>query len=154
MKRIFQKLRKKSESPAGAPSPSSKEPSPAATTGGERRVAKRHAANVPAKMAYGFAGMPEPSQVKDINERGLFLYSVLPMAHGSTIEVELSLPQELAQPGKRRVRYSATVLRVEEKAGGELFGIAAAIKKCQILPDLPAPDETAKKAAKAAKSGG
>jgi hypothetical protein len=150
MKRVLDKLRNKmkvkpKETAAGSALPPQK-PSPT-----ERRVTRRHPANVPAKMEYGFAGMSEPSQIKDINERGLFLYSVLPLAHRSTIEVELILPPELAEPGKRRVRYTATVLRVEEKAGGELFGVAAAIKRCQVLADEPARQETQKAAAKAAK---
>jgi hypothetical protein len=153
MKRIFDKLRKKAE-PEHSSSPVKGGTPAAPGSSAERRVVKRHAANVPAKMAYGFAGLPEPSQVKDINEQGMFLYSVLPMAHGSTIEVELALPPELARPGKRRVRYTATVVRVEERAGGELFGIAAAIKACRIIPEPAAEEETTKKAAKAAKSSG
>jgi hypothetical protein len=152
MKSMFKKLRKKAE--PQQPSPVKGEAPAATGSGVERRVVKRHPANVPAKMAYGFAGLPEPSQVKDMNEQGLFLYSVLPMAHGSTIEVELTLPPELARPGKRRVRYTATVLRVEERAGGELFGIAAAIKACRVLPEPAAEEETTNKAAKAAKSSG
>jgi hypothetical protein len=150
MKRVLDKLRNKMKAKPEPTAPASPgqppKPSPA-----ERRVTQRHSANVPAKMEYGFAGMTEPSQIKDINERGLFLYSVLPLAYGSTIEVELVLPPQLAEPGKRRVRYTATVLRVEEKAGGELFGIAAAIKRCQILSDEPKHQEPKKEAAKAAK---
>ena len=147
MKKLFSNLRGKlkgeeiqaAESKRGAQPPQ---------TAAERRVVKRHQANIPAKMGYGFSGMSEPSQVKDINERGLFFYSVLPLAHGSTVEVEMTLPPELTHGNKRRVRYIASVVRVEEKAGGELFGIAAAIKRCEVLPE----DASKKEAAKAAKS--
>lgn len=157
MKRVFEKLRKKSDQsdhPPATPRQTTEEEPQVQQSRADRRVSRRHPANVPAAMAYGFAGMPEPSQVKDINERGLFLYSVLPLARGSTIEVELTLPPELEQPGKRRVRYSATVLRVEEKRESELFGIAAAIKSCRVLPDHAEQQEADTEKTKSAKNSG
>jgi hypothetical protein len=147
MKKLISSLRGKlkGDNSKAAETPGAQQSS---QTPAERRVVRRHQANVPATMGYGFSGMTEPSQIKDLNERGLFFYSVLPLAHGSTVEVELTLPPELTHSGKRRVRYTASVVRVEEKAGGELFGIAAAIKRCEILPE-EAPKKQAAQAAKA-----
>ncbi len=147
MKKLINSLRgklKENQAPAAEAKPGTQ------AAKAERRVTKRHEANLPAKMGYGFSGMSEPSQVKDINERGLFFYSILPLAHGSTVEVEMTLPPELTQGSKRRVRYTASVVRVEEKAGGELFGIAASIKRCEILPE-EAPKKEAAQAAKASR---
>jgi hypothetical protein len=48
--------------------------------------------------------------------------------------VEMVLPAELSIYGKRRVRYHASVVRVEPQPSEQRFGIAAAIKNCEELP--------------------
>jgi hypothetical protein len=105
-----------------------------ADPGNEKRVLSRHRICIPALLAYGIAGNSEKTEVTNLNERGLFVFCDASLPHGSLIQVELVLPPELSIYGKRRVRYHATVVRVEPQPSGQRFGIAAAIKKCEELP--------------------
>ena len=100
----------------------------------EKRVLSRHRVCIPAVVTYGMAAAGEKTEVTNLNERGLFVYCSTLLAHGSMIQLEMVLPAELSAYGKRRVRYHATVVRVEPQPSGERFGIAAAIKNCENLP--------------------
>ena len=102
--------------------------------GHEKRVLSRHRICIPAQLAYGIAGNSETTEVTNLNERGLFVYCSESLPRGASIQVELVLPPELSIYGKRRVRYHATVVRVEPQPSGHRFGVAAAIKKCEDLP--------------------
>jgi hypothetical protein len=101
----------------------------------EKRVLQRYRGSLSAILSYGLAGNSEQTEVTSLNERGLFVYSTSRPAIGCSIEVEVVLPAELVNYGKRRVRYHATVVRVEEQPSGQRFGIAAAIKRCEVLPE-------------------
>ncbi|MGE5204811.1 MAG: hypothetical protein ACM3PW_04290 [Chlamydiota bacterium] len=105
-----------------------------ASAGEEKRVLSRHRICIPAALTYGMAGSSEKTEVTNLNERGLFVYCSANLAHGTKIQVEMVLPAELNAYGKRRVRYHATVVRVEPQPSGQRFGIAAAIKNCENLP--------------------
>lgn len=103
-------------------------------SGDEKRVLGRHRVCIPAVLGYGVAGVTEKTEVTNLNERGLFVFCSTNLAHGSMIQVELVLPAELSIYGRRRVRYHASVVRVEPQPSGQRFGIAAAIKNCDALP--------------------
>ncbi|HEV2116057.1 MAG TPA: hypothetical protein VGR48_08545 [Terriglobales bacterium] len=103
-------------------------------SGDEKRVLSRHRVCIPAVLGYGVAGVTENTEVTNLNERGLFVFCSTNLAHGSMIQVELVLPAELSIYGRRRVRYHASVVRVEPQPSGQRFGIAAAIKNCDALP--------------------
>lgn len=103
-------------------------------TVGEKRVLGRHRLNIPALLSYGVSCSSEKTEVTNLNERGLFVYCTTRLAHGTMIQVEMVLPAELSVYGKRRVRYHASVVRVEPQPSGLRFGIAAAIKNCEELP--------------------
>lgn len=105
-----------------------------ASSGDEKRVLSRHRTCIPAVLTYGIAGASEKTEVTNLNERGLFVYCSTSLAHGMMIQVEMVLPEELSAYGKRRVRYHASVVRVEPQPSGQRFGIAAAIKNCENLP--------------------
>lgn len=105
-----------------------------ATSGNEKRVLGRHRICIPAVLTYGVSGTAEKTEVINLNERGLFVYCSNCLAHGTLIQVEMVLPAELSVYGKRRVRYQASVVRVEPQPSGQRFGIAAAIKNCKELP--------------------
>jgi hypothetical protein len=105
-----------------------------------KRVVPRLQVEVPAVLSYGVSGSKEETVVKNLNERGLFVYCSAPLGHGSMIEVELILPRKLAVYGKHRVRYHASVVRVEPQGDGERFGVAAAIKRCEVLPENGLPE--------------
>ena len=100
----------------------------------EKRVLSRHRICIPAVLTYGVSGSTEKTEVTNLNERGLFVYCHDCLAHGMLIQVEMVLPAELSIYGRRRVRYQASVVRVEPQPSGQRFGIAAAIKNCQELP--------------------
>ena len=102
--------------------------------GGEKRVLSRHRINIPAFLTYSVSGSSEKTEVTNLNEHGLFIYCSNRLAHGTMIKVEMVLPAELSIYGKRRVRYQASVVRVEPQPSGLRFGIAAAIKNCEELP--------------------
>ncbi len=105
-----------------------------AASGEEKRALGRHRICIPALLSYGVSGSSEKTEVTNLNERGLFVYCTTNLAHGTLIQVEMVLPAELNSYGKRRVRYQASVVRVEPQPSGQRFGIAAAIKNCQNLP--------------------
>lgn len=102
--------------------------------GTEKRVMNRHRICVPANVSYGVSASPEKTEVTNLNERGLFVYCSTRLPHGAIIQVEMVLPAELSVYGRRRVRYHASVVRVEPQPSGQRFGIAAAIKNCEALP--------------------
>lgn len=102
--------------------------------GTEKRVMNRHRICIPASVSYGVAASPEKTEVTNLNERGLFVYCSTRLPHGAIIQVEMVLPAELSVYGRRRVRYHASVVRVEPQPSGQRFGIAAAIKNCEALP--------------------
>lgn len=100
----------------------------------EKRVLNRHRVCIPAAVSYGVASNAEKTEVTNLNERGLFVYCSTRLPHGAIIQVELVLPPEFSIYGRRRVRYHASVVRVEPQPSGQRFGIAAAIKNCEALP--------------------
>lgn len=100
----------------------------------ERRVVQRYPGPLPATMSAGLSSFPEPVTMRDLNEKGLYLYSSTAFPRGATVEIVVELPTELSAYGKRRVHYTASVVRVEENVGEGKYGIAAVIKKCEVLP--------------------
>jgi hypothetical protein len=59
------------------------------------------------------------------------------MAEGSEVELVLILPPELTSGEKCWVCCHARVLRVEQGPGTD-FGIAAEIRRMDVLPEIPA----------------
>ena len=100
----------------------------------ERRAAQRFAGPVPATISAGLSSFPETVILRDLNEKGLYVLSSAAFPRGATLEVVTELPSELSMYGKRRVHYTASVLRCEENVEEGKYGIAAAIKKCEVLP--------------------
>ncbi len=100
----------------------------------ERRVVQRYPGPLPATMSAGLSSFPESVTMRDLNEKGLYVYSATAFPRGATVEVVTELPSALSVYGKRRVHYTASVVRVEENVGEGKYGIAAIIKKCEVLP--------------------
>jgi hypothetical protein len=109
-------------------------------TNEERRAVQRYAGPVPATVSAGLSSFPESATMRDLNEKGLYIYSTVAFPRGATLEVVTELPSELSLYGKRRVHYTASVVRVEENVGEGKYGIAAVIKKCEVLPPRRTPD--------------
>jgi hypothetical protein len=70
-----------------------------------------------------------------LSETGIFFYTDAQIAKGSEIEMVLVLPAELAKGTKRMVCCQASVVRLEHKENSREMGVAAVIKKLEVLPE-------------------
>src|ERR1700704_5420973 len=103
---------------------------------GERRSLKRIPTGVPARIRTR-QGIEHSGQTRDISANGVYLYSKSRMEEGSDVELVLILPPELTSGEKCWVCCHARILRVEQGSGND-FGVAAEIRRMDILPEIPA----------------
>jgi hypothetical protein len=103
-------------------------------SGKERRSQKRVLARIPVSIRSG-ADQASQGETRDISASGIFLYTTSRLQEGSALEMVLMLPPELTQGEKRWICCQAEVIRVE--GSGEQFGIAAAIRNMDTLPEIP-----------------
>ncbi len=96
-------------------------------------MGKRIVAQVPVQIRTATAQLEQTAHTRDLSTNGVFLYTHSRMAEGSEIEMVMILPAELTGE-KRWVCCHATVVRVE--SSGPRFGVAAAIKKMDFLPEI------------------
>jgi len=102
------------------------------TTTAERRSRKRVAARVPAQVR-SQAGQ-HTAETRDVSTNGVFLYTNSHIEKGTEVELVLILPPELTSGEKCWVCCQATVVRVEES--GREFGVAAKIRRMDVLPEV------------------
>jgi hypothetical protein len=102
------------------------------TTTAERRSGTRIATRVPTRVRTQ-QGDDHSAQTRDVSASGVFLYTKSRMEAGSDVELVLILPPELTSGEKCWVCCQATVVRVEED--GKEFGVAAQIRRMDILPE-------------------
>ena len=103
----------------------------------DRRSRQRVVTRLPVRVRTA-NGNPELSaQTRDVSTHGVFLYTEAPMVEGSDVELILILPPELTSGEKCWVCCHARILRVEHGTGKD-FGVAAEIRKMDILPEIPA----------------
>ena len=104
----------------------------------ERRSGRRISTRVPTRVraVQGADQTPQTAQTRDISASGVFLYSKSRMEKGADVELVLILPPELTSGEKCWVCCQATIVRVEED--GSEFGVAAQIKRMDILPEATA----------------
>jgi c-di-GMP-binding flagellar brake protein YcgR len=103
----------------------------------DRRSRERVAANLPVRVR---ANVPEAelsAQTRDVSTNGIFLYTQSRMEEGSDVELILILPPELTSGEKCWVCCHARIVRVEQGSGHD-FGVAAEIRRMDVLPELPA----------------
>jgi hypothetical protein len=98
----------------------------------ERRSRNRIAASVPTRVRIA-PGVEHAAQTRDVSSNGVFLYTKSNMEMGAEVELVLILPPELTAGQKCWVCCQATIVRAE-KMGTE-FGVAAKIKRMDILPE-------------------
>jgi hypothetical protein len=101
----------------------------------ERRSGTRVAARVPTRVRTA-QGSDHNAETRDVSANGVFLYTNSRMEQGTEVELVLILPPELTLGEKCWVCCQATVVRVEDQ-GGE-FGVAAQIRRMDILPEVSA----------------
>lgn len=106
----------------------------AMTKKSERRSSHRIEKEVPARLRAG-PSAPEYSAItRDLSEGGIFLYTSADVEPGSDVELVLVLPEELTGGEKCWVCCQASVVRVEPQ--GTQFGVAARIKRMDVLPEI------------------
>jgi PilZ domain len=104
-------------------------------TNGERRSASRISNRVPARMRTA-QGLELSAQTRDVSANGIFLYTQSRIEPGSEVELVLILPPELTSGERCWVCCQATVVRVEQS--GSEFGVAAQIRRMDLLPEMTA----------------
>jgi PilZ domain len=101
----------------------------------ERRSGTRVVARVPTRVRTA-QGVDHTAQSRDVSANGIFLYTNSRMEKGADVELVLILPPELTSGEKCWVCCQATIVRVEED--GSEFGVAAQIRRMDILPEVTA----------------
>lgn len=99
----------------------------------ERRAGTRISTRVPTRVRTA-QGADHTAQTRDVSANGIYLYTNSRMQPGSDVELVLILPPELTSGEKCWVCCQATVVRVEEE--GKEFGVAAQIRRMDILPEV------------------
>jgi hypothetical protein len=102
-------------------------------TNADRRSGTRIATRVPTRVRTS-QGVDHSAQTRDVSANGVFLYTNSRMEAGSEVELVLILPPELTSGEKCWVCCQATIVRVEES--GREFGIAAQIRRMDIMPEV------------------
>ncbi|MGA7931248.1 MAG: PilZ domain-containing protein [Candidatus Sulfotelmatobacter sp.] len=103
----------------------------------DRRSRQRVVANLPVRLRSTATNVELSAQTRDVSTNGVFLYTNTSMMQGSEVELVLILPPELTSGEKYWVCCHARVLRVEQGPGKD-FGVAAEIRRMDILPEIPA----------------
>jgi hypothetical protein len=103
------------------------------STDTERRSGTRIATRVATRVRT-VQGAEQSAQTRDVSANGVFLYTKSRMEKGTEVELVLILPPELTSGEKCWVCCQATIVRVEEE--GTEFGVAAQIRRMDILPEL------------------
>jgi PilZ domain len=102
----------------------------------ERRSRRRLARRLPVGIRTRTGEADLPGHTRDLSTNGIFLYTDSRMTEGSDVDLILILPPELMSGEKCWVCCHARVVRVEEGPGNG-FGVAAAIKRMELLPEIP-----------------
>jgi hypothetical protein len=102
----------------------------------DRRIAPRNPVRLPASMGFSVSGITEPVYVRDFNDKGVYLISSVSVGIGSHVEIYLTMPSEITGGEPREMHYVAAVVRVERTGNDGEYGIAAVIKRCELLPPL------------------
>lgn len=103
-------------------------------TKSDRRSKRRYSLSVPVSVKSG--AVEESTQTRDLSTSGVFVYTNSPMQAGTELELVLVLPPEVTFAEKRWVCCQASVVRVEENSGAGNFGVAAVIKRFDVLPEI------------------
>jgi len=102
--------------------------------GVERRAARRFSMMLPLKvrLTTGENIVEQNGETRDVSFRGLYFLIEAAIETGSTIELVLTLPQQITLAGDVHIRCYARVLRVEPHNGRQ--GVAARIDRYEFLP--------------------
>jgi hypothetical protein len=102
----------------------------------DRRSRRRVVTRLPVRVRAAPETAEVAAQTRDLSANGVFLYTEARMAEGSDMELILILPPELTSGEKCWVCCHARVLRIEQGPGKD-FGVAAEIRRIDLLPEIP-----------------
>ncbi len=104
----------------------------------EQRRLRRHLVRMPISVRWskGEVGGTVLALVRDITERGVFLYLDSKIPEGAQIEYTLALPHEIVGDTASIFHCKGQVVRVEEPLGGKA-GIGARITQYHKVPKTP-----------------
>ena len=100
----------------------------------DKRARSRISVNVPATVRSKDTNAEVSAVTRDLSMGGVFLYTDRRITEGSKLEIVLILPAELGLGDKQWACCQARVVRVED---GDQFGVAAAIDRLDMLPEIP-----------------
>jgi hypothetical protein len=82
-------------------------------------------------------GVVQTGHTRDLSSNGIFLYTDAHLSEGSELEIILVLPPELTDGEKRWACCQASVVRVEPSGQDGNFGLAASIRRFELMPEIP-----------------
>ena len=103
----------------------------------ERRSQKRIATRVPVTIKSTDGAVQTTGHTRDLSSGGIFLYADAKISVGSELEIVMVLPPEFTAGEKRWACCQASVARVENKDDAGQFGVAATIRRFELLPEIP-----------------
>lgn len=100
----------------------------------DRRNARRFTMSLPVLVRFTHNGNIEEkvAHTRDVSFRGLYFMMDAPPEEGSSVEIVLTLPQQITLAGEVRIRCAARILRVEQRE--DTRGVAASIDRYEFLP--------------------
>jgi c-di-GMP-binding flagellar brake protein YcgR len=102
----------------------------------ERRSQKRIKVRVPVSIKCEEGKVQSAGYTRDLSSGGVFFYTDSQIGEGSELEIVLVLPPELTNGEKRWVCCQALVARIENQGNGREFGLAAVIRRLEVLPEM------------------
>jgi hypothetical protein len=102
----------------------------------EKRTRQRIPVQLPVSIKSEDGGTQETAQTRDLSSGGVFLYTQSKISEGDELELVLVLPSELTFGERRWVCCQASVVRVEAPSTEGNFGVAAEIKRFEVLPEI------------------
>ena len=107
-------------------------------TGIEQRQHHRYNVSLPVRMGAQSAGAsPAIASSRDISAQGIYLTVSKDFDLGSTLELDLELPQALSHGAAVRIHCRAKIIRVDQLQEDDKVGVAAQIVSYQFVRDEP-----------------
>ena len=102
----------------------------------EKRSRQRIPVRLPVSIKSDDGSVQETAHTRDLSSAGVFLYSDSQISEGADFEMVLVLPAELTFGERRWVCCQASVVRVDNQPEHGNFGIAAKIRRFEVLPEI------------------
>ena len=103
-------------------------------TGTERRISQRFNMKLPITVKWnaGASAGETTTQSRDVSSHGVYFFLPKDVKEGSSVEILLTLPNEITLAGPVRVRCLGRVQRTEAREAGEV-GVVAAIERYEFM---------------------